>query len=74
MKKILFNLNCKVCKKEYLYCFKFRNDFRCESCKKQNKTTLEDVERELREMSKEEYQSFMDDIKEYEESLKKNDK
>jgi hypothetical protein len=33
--------------------------------------TLEDVEKELANMSDEEYQSFMDDIKEYEDSQKK---
>jgi hypothetical protein len=33
--------------------------------------TLEDVEKELAEMSKEEYDSFMQDIKEYEEQKKK---
>ena len=65
--KILIELRCKQCSKHFLYCRKSGPDFRCKLCK--NGQTLEDVEKELAEMDHEEYQSFMDDIKEYEDEL-----
>ncbi len=61
---LLFAMNCKLCSKEFIYCINSGNDFRCYSCKKG--PTPEDVERELGEMSSEEYQSFMEDIEKYE--------
>ena len=69
-KEILFARKCTVCKKEFIYCLRSGSDFRCYQCK-QNLMTLEDVEKELAKMSKEEYESFLQDIKEYEEQNKK---
>lgn len=69
-REILFPRKCKICKKEFVYCLRSGSDFRCYECK-QNLMTLEDVEKELANMSDEEYQSFMDDIREYEDSQKK---
>lgn len=67
-KQLLFTRRCCSCDREFVYCLKSGSDFRCYSCKKG--PTLEDIEKELKEMSSEEYQSFMDDIKEYEEKQK----
>lgn len=63
---LLIPIQCKQCKKEFVYCFKSRRDRRCYDCKKG--TSVEEVEKELREMSKEEFQAFMDEIEEYEKS------
>jgi len=71
-KNLLFTRRCCNCEKEFIYCLKSGSDFRCYSCKKGQ--TLEEIEKEIKELSKEEYQSFMDDIKEYEENLKKASK
>jgi len=60
---IIKNFNCTACNKEFIWCWKQYNDFRCEKCRKG--MTLEEVEKELEEMSEEEYQSFIDDIEEY---------
>jgi hypothetical protein len=68
-KQILFTINCKNCGQEFVYCIKSGKDVRCYDCK--NGMTLEDAKKELEEMDEEEYQSFLDDIKEYEENLKK---
>ena len=68
-KQILFEIKCKACKKLFLYHPRQRQDFRCYNCRKG--TTLEEVEKELAEMSKEEYDSFMQDIEEYKEELRK---
>lgn len=62
-------MRCKQCKRYFLYHRKQGQDFRCYDCRRG--TTLEDVEKELAEMSQEEYQSFMDDIKEYQDELEK---
>lgn len=64
---LLFAIKCKLCKKEFVYCIHSKNDFRCYDCKKKKYTTVEDIEKELREMHQEEYELFMQDIKEYEE-------
>lgn len=61
---LLFAIRCKMCDKEFVYCINSGNDFRCYDCKKG--PTLEDIEKELKEMSIEEYQSFIEEIKEYE--------
>lgn len=66
---ILFAMKCKLCKKEFIYCLRSCNDFRCYSCKKNRYFSVEEIEKELREMPKEEYESFMQDIKEYEEEF-----
>lgn len=64
MKRVLLiPIKCKLCKKEFIYCIRSRKDRRCYDCKKG--TTIEEVQKELEEMSDEEYQSFMDDIEEY---------
>lgn len=68
-KQILFEMKCKSCEDYFLYHPKQLQDFRCYKCRKG--MTLEEVEKELAEMSKEEYNSFMQDIKEYEEEIKK---
>jgi hypothetical protein len=54
-----------------VYCIHAGNDFRCYDCKKKKYTTVEDIEKELRDMPKEEFDSFMQDIKEYEEEYGK---
>jgi len=69
-RQLLFAIKCKICNNEFVYCLKSGKDFRCYDCKK-NSMTVEEVEKELEEMSDEEYQSFMDDIKEYEEEVNK---
>lgn len=68
-KELLFEMRCKSCRGYFLYHRKQGQDFRCYDCRRG--TTLEDVEKELAEMSQEEYQSFMDDIKEYQDELEK---
>ena len=68
-KEILFEIKCKACKKHFLYHPRQGQDFRCYNCRKG--TALEKVEKELSEMSKEEYDSFMQDIEEYKEELRK---
>jgi len=68
-RQILFEIKCKACKKLFLYHPRQGQDFRCYNCRKG--ATLEEVEKELAEMSKEEYDSFMQDIEEYKEELKK---
>ena len=72
-REILFAKNCVVCNEEFVYCLKSGRDFRCYKCK-ENSMTVEEVEKELSEMSAEEYQSFMDDIKEYENELEEKRK
>jgi len=64
---LLFEMKCKDCRNYFLYHRKQGQDFRCYNCRKG--TILEDVEKELAEMSNEEYQSFMQDIKEYQDEL-----
>lgn len=64
---LLFAIKCKLCHNEFVYCINAGNDFRCYECKKKKYTTLEDIEKELREMPREEFDQFMQDIKEYEE-------
>lgn len=68
-KNILFEMKCSLCGKYFVYCLVARNDFRCYDCKKGQ--SVEAVEKELKEMSKEEYESFMEDIREYESELEK---
>ena len=68
-KNILFELRCKTCNNFYLYHPRCGNDFRCNKCKKGQ--TLEEVQKEIEEMDKEEYQLFIDDIKEYQDELEK---
>lgn len=63
---LLFAIKCKLCNNEFVYSIKSRNDYRCYNCKKNNYTTVEDIEKELKEMNKEEIMSFIEDIKEYE--------
>jgi len=63
VRPLIYEFKCK-CGKYFLYSLRDGPDFRCYGCK--SNTTLEDVEKELREMSEEEYQSFMQDIEEYE--------
>ena len=62
--KLLFAIKCKICKNEFIYCIRSRNDFRCYNCKKGQ--SVEAVQKEFQEMSSEEYQSFVKDIAEYE--------
>lgn len=69
MSDLLIEIKCKGCRRYFLYHRKQGQDFRCYDCRRG--TTLEDVEKELAEMSQEEYQSFMDDIKEYQDELEK---
>jgi hypothetical protein len=64
-KNMLFAMKCKCCKKEFVYCISSGKDFRCYDCKGKSSEELEAVEKELREMPKEEYESFMEDIAEY---------
>jgi len=61
--RVLKSFNCKSCSKEFIWCWKQYGDFRCQTCR--GVMTVEEVEKELAEMSAEEYQSFMDDIEEY---------
>ena len=61
---LLFAFNCSLCNNEFIYCINSGKDFRCYKCKQG--MTVEEVQKELKEMDHEEYQSFMDDIKEYE--------
>jgi hypothetical protein len=68
---LLFAINCKLCKNEFVYCIHAGNDFRCYECKKKKYTTVEDIEKELREMPKEEFDQFMQEIREYEEEYGK---
>lgn len=68
----LFEMRCKQCNNFFLYHGKQGQDFRCYNCRKG--MTLEEVEKELAEMSKEEYESFMQDIKEYEDEINKKAK
>ena len=63
--KLIHNLPCKICGREYLWTSHRRRDFRCDKCR--NHMTVEEVEKELKEMDHKEYQSFMQDIAEYEE-------
>jgi hypothetical protein len=72
-RNLLFAIRCTMCDNEFVYCLRSGKDFRCYSCK-QNKVTVEDIQKELSEMPKEEYQSFMEDIKEYEDELEKKRK
>lgn len=60
MKPLLFAIKCKICDTEYIYCLKSGRDFRCYECKKG--TSVEAVEKELEDMSEEEYQEIMDEI------------
>lgn len=70
--KIIIELRCSTCGKYFLYCRKSGPDFRCYCCKKGH--SLEAVEKELQEMDKEEYESFMEDIREYEDELEEKRK
>lgn len=67
----LFAIKCKLCNNEFVYCLHAGNDFRCYSCKKKKYVSVEDIEKELREMPKEEFDQFMQEIKEYEEEYGK---
>ena len=69
MKDMFIELRCKLCSKFYLYHRSYGHDFRCTKCKKGQ--TVEEVQKEIEEMDQEEYQSFMDDIKEYQDELEK---
>lgn len=69
MKDKLFEIKCKTCKKYFLYHFRNGNDFRCYNCRRG--VSVEAIQKELEEMSEEEYQSFVQDIKEYEKQIKK---
>jgi hypothetical protein len=64
---LLFAIKCKLCHNEFVYCLRAGNDFRCYNCKKRKNISLEDIEKELREMPQEEFDQFMQDIDEYEE-------
>jgi hypothetical protein len=64
---LLFEMKCKDCNGYFLYHKKQGSDFRCYNCRRG--TALEEVEKELAEMSEEEYQSFMQDIKDYQNEL-----
>lgn len=68
-KDVLLEIKCKVCKKYFLYCIKSGRDTRCYRCK--SGTTVDEVQKELEEMSKEEYDSFMKDIEDYKKNNKK---
>lgn len=68
-KDILFEMKCKSCKKYFLYCMRNGNDYRCYDCRKG--ITVEAVQKELEEMPKEEYDSFLEEIKEYEQKNRK---
>ena len=70
-KEILFEMKCKECKRYFLYHRKQGQDFRCYHCRR---GALDEVEKELAEMSDEEYQLFMDDIKEYQDELEEKRK
>ena len=72
IKQTLFAIKCRLCQKEFIYCIKSGKDFRCYDCKAG--TSVESVQKEISEMSKEEYQLFMDDIEEFEKNLKKSKK
>lgn len=72
MEKLLFEMRCKSCKRYFLYHRKQGQDFRCYDCRRG--TTVEEVEKELAEMSQEEYESFMQDIKEYQDELEEKRK
>lgn len=72
MSDLLFEMRCKDCRRYFLYHRKQGQDFRCYDCRRG--TTLEDVEKELAEMSQEEYDSFMQDIKEYQDELEEKRK
>ena len=61
---LIHALPCKECGTEFLWCWKRGRDFRCDKCR--GGMTAAEVEKELSEMSKEEYDSFMKDIEEYE--------
>jgi hypothetical protein len=61
----LRELKCKLCKTYYLYDFKRGSDFRCDKCRKSGNDSFKQVLKELNEMSDKEYQSFLDDIEEY---------
>jgi hypothetical protein len=66
--RILFEMKCKECRRYFLYHRRQGQDFRCYDCRRK---ALDEVEKELAEMSEEEYQLFMDDIKEYQDELEK---
>jgi hypothetical protein len=61
----LRELKCKLCKTYYLYDFKRGADFRCDKCRKIGDDSFKQVQKELDEMSDQEYQLFLDDIEEY---------
>lgn len=65
-RNLLHEFRCRLCRSYFLYDRKRGNDFRCDKCRKVNAMTVEEVEKELKEMSDEEFHSFMDDIEEYE--------
>lgn len=60
-------MKCKDCDRYFLYHRRQGSDFRCYDCRRG--TALEKVQKELAEMSKEEYESFIKDIKEYQDEL-----
>lgn len=71
-RKILFAMNCKLCKKEFVYCVRAGSDFRCYDCKKQNRyDTVESINFELENMEKEEIESFLKDIEDHEKEILK---
>ena len=65
---MIYELPCKICSSRFLWCWKRGGDFRCDQCRKG--TSVEAVEKELENMSAEEYQSFIKDIEEYEKNSK----
>lgn len=67
-KPFIFEMKCKQCNKYFLYCLKNGQDLRCYNCRKGH-SNLEEIQQELKEMSKDEYNSFMEDIKEYRQDL-----
>ncbi len=62
--KILKEIRCKNCSSFFLWCWKRGSDFRCDRCRNKG-CSVEEVEKELAEMSTEEYQEIMNDIEEY---------
>lgn len=63
---LLHEFRCRLCRTFFLYDRHRGNDFRCDKCRKANAMTVDEVQQELEEMSDEEFQSFMDDIEEFE--------